>query len=63
MSQLLVVVMPYLVIKPELAQILVEMPRTLNYSSTGCRVPVEVRAAREAIFRRYQTERQEMRGR
>jgi hypothetical protein len=63
MASLLNAVYPYLVIKPELAQILLEMQRQLTYGGTGVRLPVEAAEAREALFARYQTERKEMRGR
>jgi hypothetical protein len=63
LTQLLEAVRPYLVIKPELADILMEMQRTLNYSNTGLRLPEVVKQEREAIFARYKAERQEMKGR
>lgn len=63
LAQLLIAVRPYLVIKPELADLLVEMQRSMSYSSTGRRLPLEVREQRLAIFHRYRNERNEMRGR
>lgn len=63
MAQLLVAARPYFVIKPELADLLVEMQRSMSYSSTGNRLPVEIREQRDDIFARYQKERLEMKGR
>lgn len=63
MAQLLTVVRPYLVIKPELAQLLIDMQSTLAYGTTGCRLPHEIRQQREALFTAYQQERKEMKGR
>lgn len=63
LAQLLITVRPYLVIKVELADLLVEMQRTMIYSGSGLRLPAEIRDQRDAIFDRYRTERREMRGR
>ncbi|MEV6600574.1 hypothetical protein AB0M36_27555 [Actinoplanes sp. NPDC051346] len=63
MAALLVAVRPFLVIKPELADLLLAMQRTLTYSASGLRLPPDVAAERELIFAQYQVERREMKGR
>jgi hypothetical protein len=63
MAHLLTAVRPYLVIKPELAGLLIEMQETLVYGSTGLGVPEEMKVRREVLFARYRAEREEMRGR
>jgi hypothetical protein len=63
MAALLLAVRPFLVIKPELADLLIAMQRTLSYGSSGLRLPPDVAAEREVLFDRYQSEREEMKGR
>ncbi|GHH57838.1 hypothetical protein [Lentzea cavernae] len=63
LAALLVAVRPHLVIKPELADLLISMQMTMAYSGRGLRLPEEVKAERERLFAKYQAERAEMRGR
>lgn len=63
MATLLVATCPYLVIKPELADLLISMQMMLTYSSSGLRLPSEAVAERESMFEKYRAEREEMKGR
>jgi hypothetical protein len=60
---LLTAMRPYLVVKAELADRVVAMQRTMLYSFTGRRLPVEVVQERERLFDAYRRERTEMKGR
>ena len=62
-AMLLIELLPYLVIKSELALTLIEMQKAMRFTSTGVQLPEELKEERERLFALYQEERKVMRGR